>query len=420
MSEQKELSDWAWDIIDPAAYADNRAETALKWMRQNAPLGVIEYDGFAPFRVITRNADIREVGRTNDVFLSGVRPQSLIDIAGEEIIRAHTGEANLVESIVNMDQPKHKPHRLLTQNWFMPANVRKVEEQVRTIARSMVDSMIKQGNECDFHKVVAGPYPLHVIMSMFGVPQEDEPEIMRIATEALGAEDPEVSGVSEEEVTAYKRDRIEEFNTYFDQLGAQRRANPRDDLASVIANGVIRGEPISKRAEIGYYITVATAGHDTTSITTATMIERLARDPDLFRTIKQNRELISGLIDEAIRWATPIKHFMRYANSEYELAGETIREGEWLMLNYLSGNRDETVFDNPDVFDITRTPNPHLGFGYGAHVCLGMHLAKLEMKALLEELLARLEHIELAGEPRATKSSFIGGLRQVPIAFTAS
>ncbi|MGE0830459.1 MAG: cytochrome P450, partial [Hyphomonadaceae bacterium] len=166
-----------------------------------------------------------------------------------------------------------------------------------------------------------------------------------------------------------------------------------------------------------YYITVLTAGHDTTSSSTAGALWALAERPDEFARLKANQQFIPALVDEAIRWTTPLIHFMRTATADYELRGQTIRKGDWLMLAYPSGNRDEEVFADPFAFKFDRTPNPHVSFGYGAHICLGQHLARMEMRIFFEELLPRLKEVELSGKPARTRSNFVGGVKTVPISY---
>jgi len=185
----------------------------------------------------------------------------------------------------------------------------------------------------------------------------------------------------------------------------------------VIANGQIDGAPISDFEAMSYYVIVATAGHDTTSSSTAGAIWGLCEAPDQFAKLKADPSLIPGLVDESIRWTTPVKHFMRSATAPYELRGRQIEAGDWFWLAYPSGNRDEEVFEAPDAFRIDRNPNRHLAFGYGAHLCLGQHLAKLEMRILWEELIPRLEMLELAGEPKLATANFVGGPKRLPIRY---
>ena len=210
---------------------------------------------------------------------------------------------------------------------------------------------------------------------------------------------------------------VADFIAYFNGVTEDRRRNPRQDLASVIANGQIEGAPLGNFEAMSYYIIVATAGHDTTSSTTAGAMWELARSPDQFARVKADPTLIPGLVEESIRWVTPVKHFMRSATRAIEVDGRAIAKDDWLMLCYASGNRDESVFEHPFVFDMTRTPNRQLAFGYGAHVCIGQHLARMEMRILWEELLPRLETVELAGEPKNMTANFVCGPKSVPIRF---
>jgi cytochrome P450 len=168
---------------------------------------------------------------------------------------------------------------------------------------------------------------------------------------------------------------------------------------------------------MGYYIIAATAGHDTTSSTTAGALWALAERPELWQRLQNDPSLVGGLIEESIRWVTPVKHFMRTATEDTELAGQKIAKGDWMMLSYPSGNRDEAVFDAPFEFRIDRSPNRHVAFGYGAHVCLGQHLARMEMRILWEELLQRVASIELDGTPKRMAAAFVCGPKSVPIRF---
>jgi cytochrome P450 len=212
---------------------------------------------------------------------------------------------------------------------------------------------------------------------------------------------------------------VMEFVGYFSGLVEERRKNPREDLGSVIANGVIDGQPIGFPEIVGYYLITATAGHDTTSNTTATGLWALAERPDLLAALKADPSLIPAHVDESVRWASSVQHFMRGATADVELAGQKIAKGDWLMLCYTSGNRDEAVFENPFDYDIGR-PSKHVAFGYGPHVCLGQHLARMEMRIFWEELLPRLESLELAGQPVRTSATFVGGPKHVPVRYRMS
>jgi len=210
---------------------------------------------------------------------------------------------------------------------------------------------------------------------------------------------------------------VAELFGYFTAMSEDRRRVPREDLATVLANATIDGAPLGQFEALSYYIIAATAGHDTTSNTTAGAMWAMLDNPDQLAKVKADPALIPGLIEESIRWVTPVKHFMRSATEDTELAGTKIAKGDWMMLCYPSGNRDEAVFTDPFKFDILRSPNKHVAFGYGAHVCLGQHLARMEMRIFWEELLPRLDEIALDGQPKNMEANFVCGPKTVPVRF---
>ena len=414
-------ADIAATLVDPTAYADNRIHDAYRWLRANNPLGVARPDGYAPFWVVTRHAHIAAISRQNELFHNADRPTTLTPIAFEERVRKITGGPNLVRSLVQMDAPDHPKYRALTQGWFMPANLVKFEARIREIARHTVEKMIAKGGTCDFVADVALGYPLHVIMEILGVPERDEPRMLRLTQELFGPQDPDKTRIRDqltaEQLAAMLQMVVDDFATYFRAITEDRRRHPRDDLASVIANARINGDYLPEHDATSYYIIVATAGHDTTSSSTAGAIWALAENPEQFAMVKADPSLISGLVDEAIRWMTPVKNFMRSATADTELGGRDVKKGDWLMLCYASANRDEEVFEEPDQFRCDRKPNRHIAFGYGAHLCLGQYLAKLEMRILFEELLPRLKSIALDGEVKMTQAVFVNGPKRLPIRF---
>jgi cytochrome P450 len=283
--------------------------------------------------------------------------------------------------------------------------------------------MAAKGGSCDFARDIAFLYPLHVIMELMGVPEVDEPRMLKLTQELFGSADPDLNrnaaAVTDmDEALKAIQEVVGDFVAYFNAVTENRRANPKDDLASVIANGTINGEPLGYFEAMSYYIIAATAGHDTTSNTTAGGMWALAENPDQFAKLKADPSLIPSFLEESIRWVTPVKHFMRSATADAEVAGKKIAKGDWLMLSYPSGNRDSAAFKDPFKFDITRSPNKHVAFGYGAHVCLGQHLGRLEMRLLWEELLPRLKTLELAGQPKLMQANFVCGPKTVPIRYT--
>jgi cytochrome P450 len=414
-------ADIAATLVNPAAYADDRLHDTYRWLRANNPLGIARPEGFDPFWVVTKHAHIQAVSRQNELFHNADRPTTLTTKTVEQRTRKITGTPNLVRSLVQMDAPDHPKYRALTQSWFMPVNLGKFEARVRTKARRAVERMMEHGGACDFVADVALGYPLHVIMEILGVPEADEPRMLKLTQELFGAQDPDTARfrdtIGPEMFSAMIEAVVKDFGDYFAKITADRRAEPRDDLATVIANGKINGDYLPERDMTSYYMIVATAGHDTTSSSTAGAIWALAENPEQFAKVKANPELIPGLVDEAIRWMTPVKHFMRSATADTDLGSRRIAKGDWLMLCYASGNRDEEVFEEPFTFRCDRKPNRHVAFGYGAHLCLGQYLAKMEMRILFEELLPRLRSLALDGEVKMTQAFFVNGPKKLPIRF---
>lgn len=414
-------ADIAAPLVDPFAYADGRIYDTYAWLRKNAPLAVAELPGFDPFWVVTRHADILDVSKRNDEFHSGDRQTTLTTQEADRKVREMMGGSpHLLRTLVQMDAPEHPKFRMITQGWFAPPNVKKREDAIRKIARASVRKMLDTGGKCDFVNEVALHYPLHVIMEIMGVPEEDEPRMLKLTQELFGAADPELARKPGEQTIEEGRldfGVITDFFNYFGAIVNDRKAHPTDDLATVVANAKIDGAPISDFDAMSYYIIVATAGHDTTSSSTAGALWALAENPDQFRLVKENPSLIPGLVEESIRWTTPVKTFMRSATRDAEVNGTVIPNGDWMMLCYASGNRDEAVFDEPNKFRIDRSPNKHLAFGYGAHLCLGQHLAKLEMRILWEELLPHIKSVELDGDPKMSATVFVNGPKTLPVKF---
>lgn len=413
-------------MVNPAAYADQRLHETYTWLRANNPLGYAQVDGYEPFWVATRHADVLEASRRNELFGSSQKPVIVTTIAADRMVRAAMGgDHNIIRSLVSMDGAEHMKYRGLTQAWFLPKNIARLEARIRSIARAAVERVLARDGECDFVPDVAVGYPLHVVMDILGVPEADEPRMLMLTQQLFGPQDPDAGRATGDDndparwahqVAAIFAD----FNDYFSRLSADRRAYPRDDLSTLIANATIDGEPLPSREAMSYYIIVATAGHDTTSSSTAGAMWALAERPELYARLRADPALIPNAVDEAVRWTTPVKHFLRCATVNTELAGRRIAKDDLVMLCYASANRDEAVFEDPFEFRIDRPPGRHLAFGHGAHVCLGQHLARMEMRILFEELLPRVRAVELAGTPRNTQSCFVSGPKSLPLRFVAA
>ncbi len=402
-------------MVDPAHWGDEGwVHAQFAWLRANAPVRRMAPDGFEPFWSITRHQDVMAVEGDKRRFINDPRP-ILAPKLTEALLQHLAGRRHLVRSLVQMDDPDHSKYRALTQPWFMGSNLRKLAGRIDELATLYVDRLGELGGECDFVKDISTWYPLRVIMTIFGVPEEDEPLMMRLTQELFGSTDPDERRAIEPESLM---DVVADFEAYFQELSRSRRANPTDDVASVIANAQIDGEPLPAHETNGYYIIIATAGHDTTSSSTAGGLHALIEHPEELAKLRATPEQhMATAVDEMIRWVTPVRQFARTATEDCQVGGVDFKEGESCVLWYPSANRDEAVFEDPFKFRVDRPDVRHLAFGYGAHVCLGQHLARMEMAALFRELLSRVDHLELNGEPRYSQTVFVGGLKSLPIRY---
>ena len=396
-------------LADPLSYTDEeRLHRGLALLRREAPVHLVTAPGYRPFYAVTRHADIMEVERDGALWLSEPRP-ALAPLASE---RANAGFR--VRTLVNMDDPDHRVVRAIGADWFRPRAMRMLEARVRELAREHVDRMASLGGECDFAADIAVHYPLYVILSLLGMPESDFPKMLQLTRELFGAQDEEFGRDAGKD---QRMSVLMDFFAYFQELTAARRADPTDDLASAIANAVVDGQPLNDVETMSYYVIVATAGHDTTSSTIAGGLQALLANPGELARLRDDPALLPTAADEMIRWVTPVKEFMRTASADTMLGGVPIAKGESVLLSYPSANRDEEVFTDPFRFDVGRDPNRHLAFGFGAHYCLGAALAKMETRALFAELLPRLESVELAGVPEWTATTFVGGLKHLPVRY---
>ena len=404
-------------IAYPETYADEKElHDIFTFMRKNDPVSWVEPDQYRPFWAITKHEDIIEIEKQNELFINDPRT-TLMDIPTEDAIKEFTGGSHLlVRSLVHMDNPDHQLYRSLTQKWFAPPNLESLKKDIRSIAKEYVNKMVDHGNECDFAKDVAIFYPLRVIMSILGVPKEDEPRMLRLTQELFGGRDEDM--IRDESETSSESNTITDFFEYFTALTEDRRKNPTNDVSSVIANAQINNEQLGHLEAMSYYVIIATAGHDTTSSSTAGGILALIENPEQLSKLKNNPSLMTSAVEETIRWVTPVKNFFRTATQNYDLKDRKIKKDDSILLCYPSGNRDEEIFDDPFEFKVDRSPNRHLAFGHGAHLCLGKYLAKIEMEIFYEELFKKIENIELNGEPEWVKASFVSGLKSLPIRYT--
>jgi cytochrome P450 len=399
-------------FTDPTAYADDeRFHAACALLRAEAPVHRVDVEGFNPFWAITKHADVMEIERQHDKWLNEPRP--ILGPAVSDAQQAQMG--SVIRTLISIDAPDHPLMRAITADWFLPKSLSRLDGRIAELSKRYVDLMADQGGTCDFMQDVAAKYPLYVILSILGLPEEDFPLIMKLTQELFGSADPDMQrGATPEEAFAT----IQEFFQYFMAVTEDRRANPTDDLASVIANATLHGEPLTIFDAFGYYLIIATAGHDTTSSSIAGGLHALLQFPDQLERLREDPSLVTPAVDEMIRWVSPVKQFMRTnLTDDYVLRGQTIPKGEAVLLSYASANRDEEVFGDGNTFDVGRTPNKHVAFGFGAHYCLGAQLARMEGRAFYNELIPRLQSIELAGEPAYIQTLFVGGPKHLPIRY---
>jgi len=382
---------------------------ALGHLRANAPVSWVEVPNYRPFWAITKHADVMGIERDNVLFTNWPRPV-LTTAEGDEL-QAAAG----VRTLIHLDDPQHRVVRAIGGDWFRPKAMRALKIRVDELAKNYVDKMMTVGPECDFVQEVAVNYPLYVIMSLLGIPESDFPRMLKLTQELFGSDDSEFKrGSSNGDQLPALLDMFGYFNT----VTASRREHPTADLASAIANAHIDGEPLSDIDTVSYYLIVATAGHDTTSATISGGLHGLIENQDQLRRLRENLDLMPLATEEMIRWATPVKEFMRTAAEDTTVRGVSIAAGESLLLSYVSANRDEDVFEDPFRFDVGRDPNKHLAFGYGVHFCLGAALARMEVNSFFAELLPRLESIELTGDPEHVATTFVGGLKHLPVRYS--
>jgi len=400
-------------FIEASAYTDEGAWHAIAAaLRAAGPIHRFAYPDLTPFHVALGHAEVMEIEKNSDVFTN----EPMSTWARERIGLDEPKEPSVVNTLINMDGEEHRSHRALVNDWFKPGAVRQLEDQIRDQAVRSVDEMARLGGSCDFAADIAVNYPLRVILDILGLDEAEFPRVLRLTQELFGANDPdfEREGVDDQLMAV-----IMDMIGLFTGLNAERRAHPTHDLATVIANGEIDGRPLEDMDTYGYYLIVATAGHDTTSNAIAGGLDALLDHPEQLQRLLDDPTLVDRATDEIVRWVSPVKHFMRSCQRDHTLAsGTTLHRGDWILLSYASANRDERVFDDPFRFDIDRSDaDKHLGFGFGRHYCLGAHIARLEIRAVFRELFTRLAHIERAGPTDRVASILVSGPKRLPVTY---
>jgi cytochrome P450 len=409
-------------IYNPKSFGDRELiKRIFKTLRDEYPVAIAEVPGYDPHWIITRFEDVREITRRDDIFLNAQRSKTLASLVAERMMREYSGgKPHIFQTLVHMDEPMHLDYRAVTANLFMPQEVSKLSETVNHTADKWVSRMMELGSEFDFAKEIAFQYPLEVVCNMIGIPEPDHQMHLRLTQWMFTYADPDLcrpgaDPSDPEEIIRTWDLAYNEWRDYFMELVNDRRQSPQNDIASVIANSKIYGEPMEERAMISYLIIASSAGHDTTAATTAHSMWQLAKNPDMLRQLKDDPSLIDGFVEESIRWASPVQQFTRSAKEDYPFHDQVIKKDDMVYLSFVAANFDERHIDQPNVFNPARKPNRHVGFGYGTHICLGQHLARLEMQTFWKKLIPLIEEVSLTADPKMAESEFVCGPKSVPV-----
>jgi cytochrome P450 len=335
--------------------------------------------------------------------------------------RVHPGqyEEILPETIITMDPPRHAQYRALTSRHFTPRALSAFEPRIAALSREIVSRAVTEfgdGREFDFVDEVSARLPLAVIMELLGVPRADWDALLALANQTVGSGDPEYNqgGVSISVALAARKAIFQYYSAYI----AERRVRPREDLMSVLIAAQVDGRAFNDDEILGYCFLLTAAGNETTRNATSGGMLALLEHPAELARLRADPSLFARAADEIVRWTSPVIHFCRTATSDTELGGQRIRAGDTVVLFYPSAARDEAAFPRADVFDVGRSPNPHVSFGIGEHYCLGARLARLELAAILRELVARFDSVELAAPIERLRSTVIGGIKHMRVRMT--
>ncbi len=392
------------DFITPDTYQKNGyPHPEWTWLRNNDPVHWTESDYCDPFWAITKHADIVAIGKNPTDWIIEPRIAVFTKDAPVEPTERH---------LLTMDPPDHGRYRNLISKWFTPRTVKIWEPKVQRVTREVLDKAAAKG-EIDFVSDVSAPITIAVIALMLGVPEEDWHLLFRWTNEIIASEDPEFQrGRTSTETNEQAQG---ELFAYFKQLSDKRRSDPKDDILSAVVQGRIDGAPLNDLELLSYYFLLVVAGNETTRNAMTGGIQCFLDNPDQWRKLVAQPEHVEGAIEETVRWTTSVIQFARTATRDLSVRGKSIREGESVCLFYASGNRDEEIFEDPFAFRVDRNPNNHIGFGRGEHVCLGAHLARLEIRTMYQQLSERLVSMERTGEVDRVRSSFIGGIKRAPM-----
>ena len=408
-------------LVSPDHFAEHGYPfESWKRLRDESPVHWIDVPGRVPFWAITRHEDIVAISRRPEEFLNA--PRLVINPTDEGLggteERSGSGLPANLRMLLNMDPPDHDVYRSLVNKRFTPRAMKRITERVDDIANEILDEVAFEGqeSEIDFVEQVSAVLPIWVIAEMLGVPRDDWQLLFDWTNRVVGSGDAEFREAGKTASQTLEDARTSLFH-YFSDMTEDRRARPRDDLVSVLSHARVAGEPLPVIELLSYYFLLVVAGNETTRNATTGGLLALIENPSQLALVRDDPTLVKPLVEEILRWTAPVVHFCRTAAEDVEYEGHALRKGDALCLFYPSANRDERVFDDPDTFRADRRPNRHLSFGIGEHVCLGAHVARLELQVIFRHLIDRLEHVELAGPIERLRSNIIGGIKHMPIRY---
>lgn len=395
------------DLVSPEAFRHGHPWAQYAWLRANAPVHRHEQRGTDGFWAITRYDDVRTISRQPKLFSSAAKGPMLGDPTPEEL-------APNLQMMLFMDPPQHDRFKLLVSRGFTPKNAQLLAERIDELSREIVDDVVERG-ECDLVADVAGRLPSGLIAELMGIPRGDGERLYEL-TEIMHTTDDAVHS-REERMMA-----VVEMLTYAAGVVDAKRRNPGDDIASALVQAEIDGDRLTDGELQFFFLLLVNAGGDTTRNLVAAGMQQLFDHPgERARLVADLDGLMPTAVDEMLRYTSPVANFQRTVMEDTVLRGQQLRAGDRVVMFYGSANRDEDVFADPDRFDVGRSPNPHVAFGAGGpHLCLGMHVARIEIASMFRELLTRLPDLEPAGEPELLASSFIAGVKTMPVRFTPS
>lgn len=400
-------------VISPDGQMDEAGlQAAFAVLRSQAPVYWVECPGMRPFWLVSRHADVMAVEARGAPFIAAPRSVLSSD-AGEASIRQISGKKDVLRSLFQMDKLEHRAYREIARARFSKPEVGSLEALATHLARQYVDRMPRNGKAFDFAREIAVPFPLRLMMHILGLPEADDPLILKLASGLTGAEDPS-RALSDHPAESIRLAGVG-FREYFNKVTADRRQQPKADLSSVIANACVFGKPIADYERLSYFMQLAIAGQENTAYSIAGGLHALLEHPDQMKKLVGKPTLLESAVEEILRWTSPGRHLVRTATADTKVGDQRIRAGEAVALFFASANRDETVFASAHTFEVDRQPNPHLAFGSGPHFCLGVHLARLELRALFGALMQELPRISPAGAPARARSAVISGISSLPV-----